>query len=114
MIEAKPTIDELTRRNVSIIAEMEKEFARLRNRGDALADRLASWVGSWTFLVTQTVILSFWIGLNVTYFIQHWDPYPFILRTVLMNSLLRQSPDPPVRAMPMLLSRKGRKQILQH
>src|SRR5262245_51221245 len=73
------TIEELTRRNVTIIAEMEKAAAQVRTHGDRLADRLAAWAGSWTFLVTQTMILTGWIVLNLSAWLNHWDPYPFIL-----------------------------------
>jgi len=58
-------IEELTRRNVAIIAEMEKAAANVRTRGDRVADRIAAWVGSWTFIITQTVILLLWIVLNI-------------------------------------------------
>jgi uncharacterized membrane protein len=73
------SIEELTRRNVAIIAEMEKAEAQVRTRWERLADRLAAWVGSWIFLVAQTLILLVWIALNLAAWIEHWDPYPFIL-----------------------------------
>jgi uncharacterized membrane protein len=68
-----------------MIAEMVKANAQLRTRGDKLADRLAAWLGSWTFLLSQTVILFFWIGLNVWVWVNHWDPYPFILLNLLLS-----------------------------
>ncbi len=78
-MKPEQSIEELTRRNVAIIAEMEKAAAEVRTRGERVADRLAAWVGSWKFIVTQTVILLVWIILNITAWINHWDPYPFIL-----------------------------------
>jgi uncharacterized membrane protein len=78
-MEPEQSIEELTRRNVAIIAEMEKAAAQVRTRGDRVAERLAAWVGSRTFLITQTVILLSWMALNITALINHWDPYPFIL-----------------------------------
>ena len=78
-MEPKRTIEELTRRNVAIIAEMEKAAAHVRTRWDRVADRLAAWVGSWTFLITQSVILLTWLALNITAYFRHWDPYPFVL-----------------------------------
>ena len=47
--------------------------------GERIADQVASAVGSWPFIIIQTVILIVWMLLNVTAFIRHWDPYPFIL-----------------------------------
>jgi uncharacterized membrane protein len=84
-IEQASSIEELTRRIVSIIAEMEKASAHLRSRGDRLADRLATAVGSWGFLLLQTVILVAWMGLNISALINHWDPYPFILLNLALS-----------------------------
>jgi len=78
-MEHKRSIEELTRRNVAVIAEMEQAAAQVRTRADRVADRLAAWVGSWTFIVIQTVLLLVWIILNISAWINHWDPYPFIL-----------------------------------
>ena len=47
--------------------------------GERVADRAASGIGSWTFLVVQSVLIVIWIALNVAMLINHWDPYPFIL-----------------------------------
>jgi len=53
--------------------------------GQRAADRIASVVGSWTFILTQSVILIFWIILNVIAWINHWDPYPFILLNLALS-----------------------------
>jgi uncharacterized membrane protein len=47
--------------------------------GERLADRVAAVLGSWPFLITQTVLILIWVALNVIGFVNHWDPYPFIL-----------------------------------
>ncbi len=78
-MEPTKSIEELTRQNVAIIAEMEKAESQVRTRGDRLAEWLASLVGSWTFLIVQTLILIAWLTLNLVMWIQHWDPYPFVL-----------------------------------
>jgi uncharacterized membrane protein len=84
-MEPKRSIEELTRRNVAIIAEMEQAAHQVRTRGDRVADRLAAWVGSWTFIVTQTVILLVWIVVNISAWMNHWDPYPFILLNLALS-----------------------------
>ena len=53
--------------------------------GARAADAFARAVGSWTFIVTQSVILLFWIALNVMARIRHWDPYPFILLNLALS-----------------------------
>lgn len=50
-----------------------------------LADKLALGMGSWTFLITQTVFILLWILLNIIGYIYHWDPYPFILLNLLFS-----------------------------
>src|SRR5271155_1410242 len=53
--------------------------------GDRAADMFANAVGSWRFIIIQSVILTFWIVLNVTAWIMHWDPYPFILLNLALS-----------------------------
>src|SRR5207249_5453055 len=37
------------------------------------------------FIIIQTTVLLFWIGLNITAWIRHWDPYPFILLNLALS-----------------------------
>ncbi len=47
--------------------------------GQRVADSVAATMGSWTFIIVQSVVLIAWIGVNVVAWVSHWDPYPFIL-----------------------------------
>ena len=42
-------------------------------------------MGSWSFIIVQSVILTVWIILNVIAWISHWDPYPFILLNLALS-----------------------------
>src|SRR4051812_42046444 len=53
--------------------------------GQKIADTVASTMGSWRFIIIQTTILFFWIVLNVTAYVQRWDPYPFILLNLALS-----------------------------
>jgi uncharacterized membrane protein len=53
--------------------------------GQRLADATAHTVGSWPFIVVQTVIVGIWVVLNVTAWIRRWDPYPFILLNLMFS-----------------------------
>jgi uncharacterized membrane protein len=53
--------------------------------GERIADGFAAMMGSWTFIITQTVILAVWIAVNVIGWMQHWDPYPFILLNLALS-----------------------------
>ena len=53
--------------------------------GQRIADAVAATMGSWRFIIIQTTILVFWIALNVTAYVQRWDPYPFILLNLALS-----------------------------
>lgn len=53
--------------------------------GDRAADKVAQIVGSWGFIIGQSVLLVIWIILNITAWVQHWDPYPFILMNLFLS-----------------------------
>ena len=53
--------------------------------GQVVADWVASTMGSWRFIIIQSFLLFAWIVLNVTAFIQRWDPYPFILLNLALS-----------------------------
>src|SRR4029078_9030044 len=55
------------------------EFEEQLTYGQRLADRFAEVMGSWRFIIIQSLMLTAWIILNFTAYIYHWDPYPFIL-----------------------------------
>ena len=53
--------------------------------GDRIADGVASGMGSWRFIIIQTFIVLLWMVFNIVAFINHWDPYPFILLNLLLS-----------------------------
>jgi len=53
--------------------------------GQKAADWIAAKVGSWQFIISQSLILTLWAILNVTAWVQHWDPYPFILMNLVLS-----------------------------
>jgi uncharacterized membrane protein len=53
--------------------------------GQKIADTVAATMGSWRFIIIQSMILLFWIILNVTAIVQKWDPYPFILLNLALS-----------------------------
>ncbi len=53
--------------------------------GQRAADWIATKVGSWQFIIGQSLLLSLWALLNVTAWVRHWDPYPFILMNLVLS-----------------------------
>jgi uncharacterized membrane protein len=54
--------------------------------GQKIADKVAQGMGSWTFIIVQTIIVAIWMALNVVGYINHWDAYPFILLNLLFST----------------------------
>lgn len=56
--------------------------------GEKMADRVASFGGSWRFIILFTIILLIWISINVIWFHnQGFDPYPFILLNLMLSCI---------------------------
>jgi uncharacterized membrane protein len=64
--------------------EMIEEEATL---GDRVADAVASFGGSWTFIITFGIILALYTLINVNLAGRAWDPYPFILLNLFLSML---------------------------
>lgn len=54
--------------------------------GQRVADRVARVMGSWAFIICQTMFVLLWMLLNVVGFMRHWDAYPFILLNLLFST----------------------------
>ena len=56
------------------------------NFGQRLADNVASGMGSWLFIIIQTLLVVIWMGLNVVGVLFRWDAYPFILLNLVFST----------------------------
>ena len=63
----------------------QNPLKRKATTGERLADRVAATVGSWRFIIIQSILLALWITLNLIAWVQHWDPYPFILLNLALS-----------------------------
>jgi uncharacterized membrane protein len=54
--------------------------------GARVADRVTGFMGSWRFLVIQTIVVAFWLAANVIILTQPFDPYPFILLNLAFST----------------------------
>jgi len=55
--------------------------------GDRLADGVARFGGSWSFIIAFGVVLVVWVAVNVALAMRAWDPYPFILLNLFLSML---------------------------
>lgn len=65
--------------NVNTLIEDQLTF------GQRASDWIALNIGSWHFIIIQSLLLFVWGLLNVTAWVQHWDPYPFILMNLVLS-----------------------------
>ena len=68
-------------RNVFMEEEEEMTF------GERIADKVASFGGSWTFIFSFGGFMALWMGVNVVAVSMRWDEYPFILLNLMLSSL---------------------------
>lgn len=55
--------------------------------GDRIADGVAGFIGSWRFIIAQSVLFAIWIVVNsIEALFQPFDPYPFILFNLVMSA----------------------------
>jgi uncharacterized membrane protein len=71
--------DEKRTHNVNELFDSE------RTVGERASDTVAATMGSWRFIIIQSVILACWIVLNAVAWVRHWDPYPFILMNLVLS-----------------------------
>lgn len=63
--------------------ETHNESSRFGNK---LADAVANGMGSWKFIIIQTILVILWMSLNLLGFMYHWDTYPFILLNLVFST----------------------------
>lgn len=56
-----------------------------RTFGDRVADKVTSGIGSWKFIIIQSVFTVLWIVLNTVAFVAHWDDYPWVLLNLVYS-----------------------------
>lgn len=72
----------------SISANIEKEFIGKLTFGEKLSDIIASFGGSWKFIIIFSLIIFFWISINAYVLVAKvFDPYPFILLNLVLSCL---------------------------
>jgi uncharacterized membrane protein len=69
-------------------SDIEKQFEKKLTFGERLSDQIASFGGSWRFIILFGVVLVLWIVLNAALLLNRgFDPYPFILLNLILSCL---------------------------
>jgi len=76
------------------VKNVNEVLTQTTTRGQQIADRVAITVGSWPFIIVQSILLCIWMGFNIYLavmehaqpgFLKAWDPYPFILLNLVLS-----------------------------
>ncbi|QYC08823.1 DUF1003 domain-containing protein [Brevundimonas nasdae] len=70
-----------------ITEDINETFDQEQSFGDRLADRVASFGGSWPFIIAFGVFLLVWTALNIVLRKDAFDPYPFIFLNLVLSML---------------------------
>lgn len=85
----KTTIEKLVKRK-PISRDTNQDFSDQRTFGERVADRVAAFGGSWTFIIIFAGILISWVILNSFILANRdaaFDPYPYILLNLFLSML---------------------------
>lgn len=67
------------------VRNLNREMDRRTGGAAQIAEDFVRLVGSWTFVVLQSLLTVFWLVLNVVAATNHWDPYPFQLLNLVLS-----------------------------
>jgi uncharacterized membrane protein len=72
----------------TIVENIEEEFEETRTFGERVSDGLASFGGSWAFLISFFAVLIVWMTVNIWLGEQNaFDVYPFILLNLVLSCI---------------------------
>ena len=72
----------------TLSSNVDAEFEKDLSLGEKMADRMATFGGSWIFIILFASVLIIWIGLNSLMLLKKpFDPYPFILLNLVLSCL---------------------------
>jgi len=69
-----------------VLKNWHEQHSETLSFGSRIADKVATGMGSWRFIIIQTIIVAIWMALNLVAYVAHWDPYPFILLNLLFST----------------------------
>lgn len=88
LTELDKEVIEGLRKHELLAANPEIDFEKKLTLGQRMADIIASFGGSWRFIIIFGVFIALWIAVNiVTLLVKPFDPYPFILLNLVLSTL---------------------------
>ncbi len=86
--EMEQQVIESIAKNELLSKDLEEELSKDLTRGQRVADKIASFGGSWTFILFFFFFLFLWMAVNIFFLVKGpFDPYPFILLNLILSCL---------------------------
>jgi uncharacterized membrane protein len=88
LTELEKTVLTSVTNNETLTDKLEGDDNKVLTVGQNIADKVASFGGSWTFIISFGVFIFLWITLNIVWLVNKgFDPYPFILLNLILSCL---------------------------
>ena len=86
LTELEKTVLTSVTNNSTLTDKIDGEEKQSLTLGQRIADKVASFGGSWTFIISFGVFIFLWISVNVYWLVNKgFDPYPFILLNLILS-----------------------------
>lgn len=86
--ELEKTVLNSVNNNKTLTDKVDGEEEQIPTTGQRIADKVASFGGSWTFIISFGVFIFLWVSVNVFWLVNKgFDPYPFILLNLILSTL---------------------------
>lgn len=86
--ELEKTVLNSVTNNNTLTDKIDNDDKQTLTLGQRVADKVASFGGSWTFIISFGVFIAIWIFINIFWLINKgFDPYPFILLNLILSCL---------------------------
>jgi uncharacterized membrane protein len=82
----KEVVESITKHEL-VSQNIEPDIEQVETFGQRIADKVADFGGSWTFIIIFFSLLFTWIGINIILLTKAFDPYPFILLNLILSCL---------------------------
>ena len=88
LTELEKTVLTSLNNNNTLTDKIDGEKKQILTTGQRIADKVASFGGSWTFIISFGVFIFIWISINIFWLVNKgFDPYPFILLNLILSCL---------------------------
>jgi uncharacterized membrane protein len=84
--QERRVVDAIVQRT-AVSRDVQQQLHEQRSVGERLADRIAAFGGSWTFICIAVAILAVWVAYNALFTGEAFDPFPFILLNLMLSML---------------------------